>query len=295
MLTVFSIVIFCYIKTMYKQILRRLLRRPRQANKYDFGHVLVVGGSPGMTGAPYLAGMAALRMGAGLVSVASTKDVVDVLEQRTVELLTLRLPKNIDEAVERISSYIHRRQVSVVAIGPGMVPEFAEIAIRLMGKIDVPIVCDASAVTVFRGQLERLKNAKNDVILTPHDGEFYQLTDQQLPQDMTKRGDIVRHFAKRNNVYLVAKGHPTLIATPEGEVHTNTSGGPELATAGTGDVLTGMVAAAIAQHVQMFQAIELAVYIHGLAGELAARDKTEPSVIASDVIERIPAALKQKP
>lgn len=277
---------------MFKRILRTLLHRPRRANKYDFGHVLIVGGSPGMVGAPYLAGLAALRSGAGLVTVASTAEVVGKLEERTIELLSLRLPRNTAEAAERLKLYVNQRHVTVVALGPGMPPETAKLARKLVGVLDVPIVLDASAATTFKGKLDTLKDKKDDVILTPHDGEFEKLTGEVLPSELTKRRSIVRTVARRYGVILAAKGEPTLVAHADGTVYINPTGTPALATAGTGDVLTGMIAAMLAQHVPAARAVELAVYMHGKAGELAAREKTEPGVIAGDVIDQIPYALK---
>lgn len=278
---------------MFKQILHTLLHRPRQANKYDFGHVLIVGGSSGMVGAPYLAGLGALRSGAGLVTVASTADVVGKLEERTAELLTLRLPHDVKEAAERVKVYVQKRHVTVVALGPGMTSEFAKLARELAGKIDVPLVLDASAVTAFKDRLDDLKKTNNGVILTPHDGEFQKLTGEALPDELVKRRSIVRVFARSYGVTLVAKGSPTLVAHGDDRVYVNPTGTPALATAGTGDVLTGMIAAMIAQGLPVVRATELAVYLHGRAGELAAREKTEPGVIASDVIDKIPAALQK--
>lgn len=277
---------------MFKQILRQLLRRPRQANKYDFGHVLIIGGSAGMVGAPYLAGVSALRSGAGLVTVASTTEVVNKLEDRTVELLTLRLPSDTTRAAERVERYIKARHVTVVALGPGMTTAFARLARQLVGRLDVPIVLDAGAVTTFRSSLEQFRQVKSDVILTPHAGEYEKLTGDELPGDLAKRRSAVRAFARRYGVTLVAKGNPTLVAYGDDHVYTNPTGTPALATAGTGDVLTGMIAAMLAQDLPTSRAVELAVYVHGKAGELAAREKTEPGVITSDVIDAIPAALK---
>lgn len=279
---------------MFKRIIQQLLHRPRRANKYDFGHVLIIGGAKGMVGAPYLAGMAALRMGAGLVTVASTAEVVEKLEDRTVELLTLRLPTNTRQAAQEVEDYIKRRYVAVVVLGPGMTPEFARLTTELIGRINLPMVCDASAATVFKGQLDRLREAKNDLVLTPHDGELFRLTSQKMPTALEKRREIVRVFARQYSVVLVAKGNPTLVAHQDGRVYVNPTGTSALATAGTGDVLAGMIAAARGQTMPMWQAAELATYVHGLAGELAAREKTEAGVIASDVIDKIPAAMKQR-
>jgi NAD(P)H-hydrate epimerase len=278
---------------MYKQILRALLHRPRQANKYDFGHVLIVGGSPGMVGAPYLAGLAALRSGAGLVTVASTTEVVGKLEERTVELLTLRLPHDVKEAAERVKVYVQKRHITVIVLGPGMTPEFAKLARELVGKIEIPLVLDAGAATTFKGRLEHFEKAKDDVILTPHNGEMKELIGEEMPRELVKRCSIARVFARNYHVTLVAKGSPTLVAHGDDRVYVNPTGTPALATAGTGDVLTGVLAALIAQHISAFQAAELAVYLHGLAGDLAEKEKTEPGVIASDVIDKIPTALQK--
>jgi hydroxyethylthiazole kinase-like uncharacterized protein yjeF len=278
---------------MYKQLLHALLHRPRQANKYDFGHVLVVGGSPGMVGAPYLAGLAALRTGAGLVTVASTVEVIDKLEDRTAELLTLRLPHTIKEAAARIEVYARQRHVTVVALGPGMSANFAKLARELVVSLDLPLVLDASAVTTFQDSLDDFKQTKNDVVLTPHSGEFEILTGEKLSDSEEARQKTAAVFARRHGVVMVAKGNPTLVVRPDGHVYVNTTGGPALATAGTGDVLTGMIAALVAQSLPAAQAAELAVYVHGKAGELAAQKKTEPGVIASDVINEISSAFKQ--
>jgi NAD(P)H-hydrate epimerase len=148
-------------------------------------------------------------------------------------------------------------------------------------------------VSVFEDHLELLKKAKNDVFFTPHDEEFGRLTGLELPHAGMQRQTIIQNFARQHKVVLVAKGHPTLVAAPNSDVYTNTTGSPALATAGTGDVLTGVLAALVAQHVSTFRAAELAVYIHGLAGDLAEKEKTEPGVIASDVIDKIPTALQK--
>ncbi|HMS24701.1 MAG TPA: NAD(P)H-hydrate dehydratase, partial [Acidimicrobiia bacterium] len=272
-----------------------LLVRDPQANKYDFGHVLIVGGSPGMVGAPFLAAMSALRVGAGLVTIASTKDVIDKLEERVVEVMTFRIPNDSIEAVKSLGDFISERRVSVVVVGPGMDNSGAQIAKSLLVKLDIPIIIDAGALTVFRGDLDVLKQVglnNPNVIVTPHDGEFAKLTGNQMPSSGEERESAVAEFAQEFGMTLVAKGSPTLVAHVDGSVYINETGNPGLATAGSGDVLAGVIAGIVAQGADVSEAADLAVRIHGLAADLGAKEKTQPGLIASDLIEFIPQAMK---
>jgi hydroxyethylthiazole kinase-like uncharacterized protein yjeF len=277
---------------MFEEIFHRLLERPTDANKYDFGHVLVVGGSPGMVGAPFLAAEAALRTGAGLVTIASHANIIDKLEKRAEEIMTWRLDDDSTAAVETVMSFVTARKVSVVVIGPGQAPAFAGLAPVLLSKLNVPVVIDAGAITAFHGRLDLLKQAGNhnrNIILTPHAGEYQKLTGHKPPTNSKKLKQLVSRFAKDYSVTLILKGHQTLVARPDGRLYENLTGNPGLATAGTGDVLSGVIAGFLAQRVTD---IEAAVYLHGLAGDLAAQAKTQPGMIASDVIDQIPAALR---
>jgi NAD(P)H-hydrate epimerase len=268
-------------------------RRP-DSNKYDFGHVLVVGGAPGMVGAPLLAASAALRTGAGLATIAAAADVVDKLEKRVVEVMTLRLPEDNSEAFETLSDFIKARRVSAVAIGPGLDKARAGLVKDLMDSLRIPVVLDAGGLGAFDGDLSGLHNASRhnpSIILTPHQGEFERLTGEKLPVDREKIQKAVIDTARSTGTTVILKGYRSLVVTPTGETYTNTSGNPGLATAGTGDVLTGMVASLLAQGFNQFEAAKYGVYLHGLAGDIAAKAKTEPGLIASDVIETIPAAL----
>jgi len=277
---------------MFEATWHKLLERPDGANKYDFGHVLVVGGSPGMVGAPFLAAEAALRTGAGLVTIASRADVIDKLEKRVKEIMTLSLSNDLPAAAEEIMSFIAARKVSVIVIGPGQSPDFSALAPMLLSKLNIPVIVDAGAIAAFHGHLDLLKEAagqNQNIILTPHAGEYQKLTGNKPPTDHQKLRQEVSRFSKDHGVTLVLKGHPTLVAHPDGQLYENPTGNPGLATAGTGDVLSGVIAGILAQHITN---IEAAVYLHGLAGDLAARAKTQPGTIASDVIDQIPAALR---
>ncbi len=277
---------------MFEDIFHDLLKRSADANKYDFGHVLVVGGSPGMVGAPLLAAEAALRAGAGLVTIASRPDVIDKLERRVREVMTLRLADALPAAADEAEAFVTGRKVSVVIIGPGQSPAFAAIAPLLLSKINIPVIIDAGAITAFSAKLNLLEQAglRNPaVILTPHTGEYQKLTGSKPPAGPDRRQRTAARFAQDHHVTLVLKGSRTVVARPDGEVYENPTGNPGLATAGTGDVLSGVIAGLLAQQVK---SVEAAVYLHGLAGDLAAAAQTEPGLIASDVIAQIPAALR---
>jgi|SRR5579884_1905104 len=266
---------------MDPSVFRQLLNRDPASHKYDFGHVLVIGGSPGMVGAPFLAAQAALRIGAGLVSIASTPAVINKLEKRVAEIMTIRLSENASE----LMPFIKNRKVSALAIGPGMNPDFALQVIKSIVNLDLPVVIDGGALTAVQQMPDHIRS---NFILTPHLGEFARFFNQ--PPDNFSQA--AADFARQNKVILVLKGPPTIICDPVGKTYKNRSGGPELATAGTGDVLSGIIAGIIAQKVEPLTAVKAAVYLHGRAGQIAAGTKTQPGVIASDVIEAIPAALK---
>src|SRR5665213_2841271 len=277
---------------MFEATWHQLLERPEGANKYDFGHVLVVGGSPGMVGAPLLAAEAALRTGAGLVTIASRTSVIDKLEKRVKEIMTFRLSDDLPTAAEEIVSFISNRKVSVIVIGPGQVPDFAALSPALLSKLNIPVIVDAGAIAAFHDHLDLLKEAaghNQNIILTPHAGEYQKLIGSKPPADHEALKQAVSRFSKDHGVTLILKGHPTLVARPDGQLYENPTGNPGLATAGTGDVLSGIIAGIMAQHLS---SIEAAVYLHGLAGDLAAHAKTQPGMIASDVIDQIPAALR---
>lgn len=277
---------------MRQETFSQLLNRRPDGHKYDYGHVLVVGGSPGMVGAPLLVGKAALRTGAGLVTIAAPADVVDKLEKRVEEIMTLSLP---DEAAFSILQFIKERKVSVIVIGPGLKVEArsAKLIKKLLAGTELPIVVDAGGLGALQNDAAQLDTAPGSLVLTPHVGEFQRLVDETLPEKRADLKPLARRFAKQHGVTLVLKGQPTYVARPEGSIYENKTGNPGLATAGTGDVLSGVIAGMISQGIAVSEAAEAAVYLHGLAGDIAAGDKTEPGMIASDVIEALPAALKR--
>lgn len=281
---------------MNLQLFKSLLQRDNDSYKYSFGHVLVIGGSPGMVGAPLLSAEAALRSGAGLVSLGSTEPVIDKLEKRVEEIMTVRLPDTHKGWEEVLSSYIDERKISVIVIGPGMLPDeytgkYLEYIIR---SSDVPLIIDGGALASLAHNLSLLKiRSENNIILTPHSGEFQRLIDRPLPKSSEETRTVVSDFAQKYRICLVLKGHHTLIAGPGKQLNSNDTGNPGLATAGSGDVLSGIIAGLLAQHLALHDAARAGVYLHGLAGDIAVKQTSEPGLIASDIIAAIPSAYKE--
>ncbi len=248
-----------------------------------------------MVGAPFLAASAALRTGAGLVTIASTADVVDKLEKRVEEIMTCRIAGNVSEALKTLVTFVRDRKVSVMVLGPGQTSESAELTAELLKCLDIPIIADAGAFFAFHGKLALLSqvgNRNNNVILTPHAGEYTKLTGSKPPENLKRLKHVVSEFVRSHNITLVFKGQPTLVAHPDGRIYQNKTGNPGMATAGSGDVLSGMIAGLLAQGLATSEATEAGAYLHGLAGDLAAQSKTQPGMIASDIIDFIPAAFQ---
>jgi NAD(P)H-hydrate epimerase len=260
--------------------------RSPESHKGDFGRVLIVAGSPGKTGAAHLAAMGCLRSGAGLVTVATPAACQPVIAAMAAEYMTEGIQAGEDGLdpgdVERVLELAR----DVLAIGPGIgqgggTREFVK---QIVDRATMPLVIDADGLNAFTGAPERLAGREGrDVIITPHPGEMGRLVGMSADEVQSRRLDVARNFAAAHHVYVVLKGHRTLIATPDKKVFINPTGNPGMATGGTGDVLTGMIAAWLAQLLDAEAACKLAVYLHGLAGDLAEADEGEVSMTAGDV------------
>lgn len=280
--------------------------RPRYSHKGDYGHVLVVGGSKGKTGAAFMTAKACLRSGAGLVTIGVPESLLDVFQEKATEEMTLPLKDNkgiiSKDAIQGILDFITER-ADVLAIGPGLgVSSDTKVLIdELILKSPVPMVIDADGLNSLSSK-EILKKAKSPIIITPHPGEMARLLGQEsrVKEQKTEkniREEIERDrintalsFSKETGTYVVLKGVPTIVADPEGNTYINTTGNPGMATAGTGDVLTGIISSFLGQGLNPLEASLLGVYIHGLAGDLAASEKGYHSLIATDIINSFPKA-----
>jgi len=253
---------------------RHLFRpRKRESNKGDFGHVLVGGGAPGKTGAAAMAGLAALRSGAGLVTVGCADS-----SKLAPELMS-----------EPFDNFTLDRK-TVLAVGPGMGIQ-REVVAKLLRDAKIPMVIDADALNSIAGTDFRGRGLQT--ILTPHPGEMARLLGVDRVGE-SERLHVARTFAQERNVCLVLKGYRTLIALPDGNVWINTSGSPAMATGGTGDILTGMIAGLVAQFPQEIDAaVRAAVWLHGRAGQIGAEDITEQCLIATDLLHYLPKAIRE--
>jgi ADP-dependent NAD(P)H-hydrate dehydratase / NAD(P)H-hydrate epimerase len=270
-------------------------RRP-DSHKGTYGHLLAICGSVGKTGAAALAGKAALRMGAGLVTVATAKSALPVVARSMAELMTEPLAETgsgaiAREALPRATELL--KDKSAVLIGPGLStdPSTSEFVRGLLPRVKAPMVIDADGLNIVASEPDILRRLKRPAVLTPHPGEFARLTGRTVPEVLDDRLSLAPAFASKYGVYVVLKGYRTLTAAPDGRVFVNPTGNPGMATGGTGDVLSGMIASQIIQEKDVLGAILSAVFAHGLAGDIAADKIGERSLTAGHVIQYLPKAL----
>jgi NAD(P)H-hydrate epimerase len=270
--------------------------RAPDSHKGDYGHVLVVAGSRGKTGAAHLAAVGAIRSGAGLVTVATPACCQPTVAAMAPEYMTeaiVERPDGLDpDAVDRILDLAR----DVVAIGPGLgqAPSTREFVRTLIDRATMPLIVDADGLNAFADCPERLAGREGrSVIVTPHPGEMARLVGMSTDEVQSSRVEVARNFAATHRVYVVLKGHRTLIATPDQKVFINPTGNAGMATGGTGDVLTGMIAAWLAQLLDAEAACKLAVYLHGMAGDLAEAAEGEVSMTAGDVAGHLGEAIME--
>jgi NAD(P)H-hydrate epimerase len=269
--------------------------RAADSHKGDFGRVLIVAGSLGRTGAAHLAALGALKSGAGLVTIAAPRSVVPVIAAMMPEYMTEPLEETSAGAVDFASvDRVLDLKADIIAIGPGLGqdPSTAAFVQAIVERAGVPLVLDADGLNAFSGDPERLVGRDGvDVIVTPHPGEMARLLGVSIEQVQSDRLAHAREFAASHRVHVVLKGHRTVIAGPEGRSFVNLTGNAGMATGGTGDLLTGMIAAWFAQLLDPEGACKLAVYLHGSAGDLAEADEGENALIATDIAARLGDAL----
>jgi ADP-dependent NAD(P)H-hydrate dehydratase / NAD(P)H-hydrate epimerase len=275
-----------------------MLARPFDANKGSFGHVLTIGGSLGKAGAAAMAGMAALRAGAGLSTVACPKSVLPNVAGFAPEVMTEPLPE-CDEGslslrgIETGRIYAIAQGKTVLAVGPGISrhPQASEFVRLLLHRAEHAIVLDADGLNAFEGGADQLNGRGRTLVVTPHPGEMARLTGLSVEEIQKDRIKVARGFANLHECIVVLKGWRTVIAKPDGEAWVNPTGNPGMATGGTGDILTGMIAGMIAQSPdKAFEATVAAVYLHGLAGDLATAELSEHAMVATDLLRYLPKA-----
>lgn len=277
-----------------------LAPRVAASNKGNFGHVLVIGGSSGKAGAAAMAGFSALRAGAGLATIATARSVVGTVASFHPETMTEPLDET-EAGTIAISNLKGRldeavRGKTVVAIGPGISrhAETADLVRHVVANYEFPMVVDADGLNAFEGQTEKLTGARHPVVITPHPGEMARLVGSAISDVQKDRVTVARKFAAEHKVIVVLKGHRTVVADPMGAVWVNATGNPGMASGGTGDVLTGIVAGMVAQHPdRLFEAVLLATFLHGLAGDVAREEVGEESLVATDLVRFLPEAFRR--
>jgi NAD(P)H-hydrate epimerase len=278
-----------------------LAPRPRDSNKGMFGHVLIIGGSFGKSGAAGMAGMAALRAGAGLSTIATPARVLSSVASFAAELMTEPLAETAAGSIALAAAESGRftdlaKPMTVVAIGPGIGrdPETVQFVHEAVRQTKVPLVLDADGLNAFEGQTNLLDGRRRPLVLTPHPGEMARLAGISIKAVQSDRLNVARSFARDHHLVLVLKGDRTIIAFPDGSAWVNPTGNPGMATGGTGDILTGMTAGVIAQMPNDYaRAAIAAVYLHGLAGDVAAERMGEHSLVATDLLNGLPEAFRR--
>ena len=280
----------------------KLYKRDHNTHKGTYGHVLVLGGSPGMTGAVYLTATGALRAGAGLVTAAVPRSLNPILEQKFTEVMTRPLPESEKgllgrDSLEPILDMAEK--VDTIVIGPGMgsSAEGETLLKELLPRLKIPVILDADGLNLFNkiimGSREFLKQIQTNMIFTPHPGEMARLCKIDSQEVQKDRLPIAEGHAKQWGVTLVLKGSKTIIASPKGRTYLNITGNPGMATGGTGDVLAGIIGALLAQRLDIEAAAAVGVFLHGYAGDRAAEQLGEYSLTAMDIIDYLPCVLRE--
>jgi hydroxyethylthiazole kinase-like uncharacterized protein yjeF len=272
--------------------------RPSESHKGTYGYLLVVAGSVGLTGAACMTCESALRAGAGMVTLGIPRSLNIAMESRLTETMTRPLPETDPQslslsAFDEIAALSKRMQV--VAVGPGLSThsETQQLVRKVVSEIHLPMVIDADGLNALAGHLDILASRKSPTIICPHPGEFSRLAGLSIPEVQKDRPRFAREFSDKWRVELIMKGAPSLVATTDGRLLVNTTGNPGMATAGSGDVLTGILAALLCQGLSPPDAAVLGTYLHGLAGDIAAEKFTKWGMVAGDIIRCLPDAWRK--
>jgi NAD(P)H-hydrate epimerase len=274
-----------------------LPKRPRTAHKYSVGKIFVLAGSRGLTGAPFMCVQAAMKAGAGAVILGAPKSIHAVLARKVTEVMVTPLEETREGTVAATAIETIREKVEwadVVVLGPGLSrnPETRKLVVDLIPEIMKLVVIDADGLNAVASDISVLRRRKRDTILTPHVGELSRLIGASGKQIEPLRVEIAGKSARELQCIIALKGAPTVTATPVGEAYVNSTGNPGMATAGAGDVLTGVIAGLLAQGMSAEKAAYSGVFLHGMAGDIAAEKLGERSLLALDILEHIPQTFK---
>ncbi|MBZ2176020.1 NAD(P)H-hydrate dehydratase [Schnuerera sp. xch1] len=281
-----------------KYIKRMLPKREKDSHKGTYGRVGIIAGSKGMTGAPYLSAMAALRSGSGLVYAIVPDAISNILSVKLTEAIIKPIGNNIDhftmDSVKEILKAIEGMEA--LAIGPGMGTdeERIELVKEILLTFHKPVVIDADGINcISKDNPDVLLNRQEPTIITPHPGEMSKLVKTRIEDIQKNRVEYSKYVSNRYKIITVLKGAGTIVSSEKGEVYVNTTGNAGMATAGSGDVLTGVIAGFLGQNIDPYKAAILGVYCHGLAGDLAEIDKGQYGMIARDILQNIPKSINK--
>ena len=286
-------------RPIHENLARALVpARPKDSHKGTYGYLLVIAGSAGLTGAACLVCEAALRAGVGMVTLGIPESLNLAMEVRLTETMTRPLPETASqslslEAFDEIAEMA--QHMHAMALGPGLStdPETRELAVKLVSEIELPMVIDADGLNALEGQTNILTLRREPTIISPHPGEMARLAGLPISEVERKRKKIATYCTSIWGVEVILKGAPSLVSTTDGELYVNTTGNPGMATAGSGDVLTGILAALLCQGLGASDAAALGTYLHGLAGDCAAERFTRRAMIAGDIISCLPDAWRR--
>ncbi|MCX7974674.1 MAG: NAD(P)H-hydrate dehydratase [Candidatus Aminicenantes bacterium] len=281
-----------------KKILNWFMPRKRDTHKGTYGHLLILAGSMGKTGAAIMAARAALRSGAGLVTVATPKSCLPIIARSTMELMTEPLPESEEgsvssRALARLKEILKGKDALLIGPGLSTHPETSELLSSLLPEVTLPCLIDADGLNILAQRPELLSRLPQPCILTPHPGEFSRLVQIKVGEILAQRLTLTSEFSKKYGVFLVLKGHRTIISSPDGRIFINPTGNPGMASGGSGDVLSGLAASFLMQIKDPFLAIAAAVYVHGLSGDIAKEKIGERPLVAGDLIRYLPVAIKR--
>ena len=280
------------------KIVRDILpHRQACANKYSVGSLLCVCGSYSMAGAAVLCAKAALRTGAGLVRIAVPESIYTIVSAALPEAVFLVLPENEKgaisaSAVREIIKYANKSDAVLMGCGSKLCTDTVSIALSLVSECKSPLVLDADGINAVSKHIDVLRDRVYPTVLTPHEGEMSRLTGLSSAYIRENREETAQNFADDYGVTLVLKGKDTVVASKNSQMYINPTGNAGMAVAGSGDVLAGMIASFVSQGVDVALSSVAGAYLHGLAGDIAKDDLTEYSLMPSDIIERIPKAIK---
>lgn len=275
-------------------VIELLPERKPDGHKGDFGKLFILAGSNGLTGAAVMAGESAVRSGVGLIKVGCPKTTQPVLAIKLTEVMTVPLPDVAKKGalalrgLGEIRQYIEEHDAVIIGPGLGRHHETFELVRRILSRLETPAIIDADGLNALAGHLELIKNCPAPLVLTPHPGEFKNLMGEAVPDDYLEKADLVRKYSSLWGVVIVLKGSPTLVAAPDNLCYFNQTGNSGMATGGSGDVLSGIIGSFLAQGMKTLEASLAGVFIHGLAGDLAAEALTERAMKAGDIIDYLP-------